>query len=67
MTAQPITDVSVDHLNRVVDQKGTIRLTELADDLEVDVPTLHGPLMELAKRGDVAIFPVGDSVQVRSE
>ena len=67
MTAEPITDVSVDRLSRVLDEKETARLADLADRLNVDRASLHAPLMHLAERGDVAIFPVGDSVQVRSE
>jgi len=51
----------------VVEEHETIRLSELATELDAGREDLYGALMEVVDDGDAAVFPVGDSVQVRAE
>jgi hypothetical protein len=50
-----------------IEEHGTMRLSELADKLDMDREDVYGPLMEVVDDGDAAVFPVGNSVQVRPE
>jgi DNA-binding IclR family transcriptional regulator len=47
------------------DGHNVLRLEEIAEELDVVRSDLYKPLMELVERGEVAVFPVGESVQVR--
>jgi predicted ArsR family transcriptional regulator len=58
---------TIDTLNEIVDDQGPVRLTELEEQLSVSDRELRFSLMQLVERGDAALFPVGDTVQVRSE
>jgi len=46
---------------------GIARLSELRDQLSLDRYELRLALAHLVERGDVAVFPVGNTVQVRDE
>lgn len=66
MVAIPMPHV-VDDVAEIVEDEGTMRFSELAEEVDVRTDALRISLMQLAERGDVAVFPVGDSVQIRSE
>jgi hypothetical protein len=56
------------HIREVLNEEGCVRLAELEEELEdMDREELYPHLMELVEQGDVAIFPVGDTVQVRDD
>lgn len=60
--------VSPDHrVKKIVTEKGRVRLAELEDELPYSHTELRLVLFRLLEQGDVAVFPVGDSVQVRDE
>jgi hypothetical protein len=67
----PILDEDVDtpteKISAIVTDQGTIRLSELRDELNLNDHQLRLALFELLERGDLALFPIGDSVQVRDE
>lgn len=57
----------IDQLKTIVDERGRVRLTELEDELSLPPDDLRAALVELVEDGDAALFPIGDTVQVRSE
>lgn len=66
--ATPVTDLEPDHDEILSAVAGTERLCRIQDELGVDNREhLYRPLMELVERGDVAIFPMGEHVQVRDD
>jgi predicted ArsR family transcriptional regulator len=67
MTAVPVGDVDDDRVRTILDEEGTVRLSELAEELGTNRPTLYNTIMTLVEDGDAAVFPIGDVVQVRSE
>lgn len=67
MTAVPVGDVDLERIRSVVEEQGVVRLAELTDRTGTDRAGLYGPLMRLVESGEVAIFPIGESVQIRSE
>lgn len=67
MTAVPITSVDRQRLLQDIDDNGVSRLSEVADRMGSTRTELYHPLMELVERGEVAVFPIGDTVQVRRE
>jgi DNA-binding IclR family transcriptional regulator len=56
-TPSDVLEVGEDH--------DVLRLEEIAEEIDAVRSDLYKPLMELVERGEVAIFPVGGSVQVR--
>jgi hypothetical protein len=48
-----------------IEEQGTIRLEELAKERGKPPRELYEPLMELVDAGEVAVFPVGEKVQIR--
>lgn len=68
MTAVPVADVDPERVLRVVDDhNGVARLENIVEEIDADHADLRDPLVRLVEQGDVALFPVGDSVQVRRE
>jgi hypothetical protein len=67
MTAVPVGDVDADDVRTILEERGRVRLSELADELHTNRPTLYHAIMTLVEDGDAAIFPIGDVVQVRYE
>jgi len=68
MTAVPVSHIDGKRILQILEKEnGVTRLGELADRVGADRAELYDPLMRLAESGEVAIFPVGDSVQIRSE
>jgi len=49
----------------IIESERTVRLSKLAEMTGYDRDDLHLSLMQFVEQGDVAVFPVGDSVQVR--
>ena len=47
------------------DGHDVLRLEEIAEELDAVRSDLYEPLMELVERGEVAVFPVGGTVQIR--
>lgn len=54
-------------VQKALPDAGTVRLAELADDLDAEQDALGSPLFELAREGEVALFPVGNHLMVRTE
>jgi predicted ArsR family transcriptional regulator len=67
MPAVPVGDADTGHVRSIIDEEGTVRLSELADQLGTTTTTLHAPIMELVEDGKAAVFPIGDVVEVRAE
>jgi len=68
MTAVPVSHIDGKRILQILEKEnGVTRLGELADRVGADRAELYDPLMRLPESGEVAIFPVGDSVQIRSE
>ena len=65
----PVLDESnpVEQMSTILDERGPVRLTELEDEFSLPPDAFRATLVQLVKRGDAALFPVGDTVQVRSE
>lgn len=68
MVATPVTKLEPDHDEILSAVAGTERLCRIQEELNVDNRDhLYRPLMELVEQGDVAIFPMGEHVQVRDD
>ena len=61
--SSPDTEPSTEAVRAVLEERGTCRLSELREELDID--GLGEPLLELAEAGEVAVFPVGETVQVK--
>lgn len=68
MTAVPVSSVDGERILQVLqEENGVARLSELVDRTGADRAGLYDPLMRLVESGEVAIFPIGESVQIRRE
>lgn len=68
MTAIPVSESEPDHEDILSAVAGNERLCRIEEQLGVENRDhLYRPLMELVERGDVAIFPMGEHVQVRDD
>jgi hypothetical protein len=54
-------------VQEAIEEEGMMRLSELADELEHDRAELYKPIMTRVEHGDLAVFPMGDTVQIRDE
>ena len=64
--AIPIDEPDPDEVLREV-RAGNDRLDELTDALDSSRDSVSGPLLELVSSGDVAVFPIGETVKIRDE
>jgi hypothetical protein len=62
-SASPESEPQASEVRAAIEDRGVCRLAELRDDL--DGNRLGPPLLELIEDGQVAVFPVGDTVQVK--
>lgn len=53
--------------NIIKEKGGSVRFSELAEQFDGDSDSLRLALFELVEDGEVAIFPIGNVVQVREE
>lgn len=67
----PILDETVvtadERVRNVVTEQGRVRLADLEEQLPYSHTELRLTLVRLVEQGDVALFPIGDTVQVRDE
>lgn len=61
------TTIATDEVMEVVADAGILRKTELEEQVELSGRELTTALVQLVERGDVALFPIGDHVQIRDE
>lgn len=68
MSAVPLNDLEPDHNEILSAVAGADRLCRVEERVDVNEREhLYRPLMELVEQGDVAIFPMGEYVQIRDE
>jgi hypothetical protein len=59
--------ISASDVIEIAEERGTLRKTDLEDEIDAPDDELDTALVRAVERGDVALFPVGDSVQIRYE
>jgi hypothetical protein len=68
MTAIPVaTTLSARDVLEVAEKEGTLRKAELEKELDYSDRDLDSALVRAVEHGKIALFPVGDSVQIRYE
>jgi hypothetical protein len=60
-------DKTADELVELVNETGTMRKAEIEQEVEATDERLNNALVQAVERGDIALFPVGGTVQVRDE
>jgi len=65
LVGQPVETVR--KVRSTLEEEQIIQLSELASRLSANKENLHLAVMKLVENGEAAIFPVGDTVQIRHE
>lgn len=60
----PFAGVSSKDVTTILDERGQVRLSELESELETTTD-LGNTLLELIRRGEIAVFPNGEAVMVK--
>jgi hypothetical protein len=59
--------VSASDVIEIAQREGTLRKSDLEDETDVTDRELDTALVRAVERGEIALFPIGDSVQIRDE